>query len=125
MNGVFNPSAAGIGTYTLTYTVQDIYNCTSSATSQISVTPAPFIISATPASRCNAGTVTLAAIAGNGTIDWYADSTGGSSLSTGVNFTTPSISSTTTYYAEATHNNCPSARAAVVATVNYPTTSSA
>src|SRR6185369_8507247 len=55
------------------------------------------------------------------TIDWYTTITGGTFLGTGSSFTTPSISSTTTYYAGVrnTTTGCTSAtRIAVTATVN-------
>jgi hypothetical protein len=61
----------------------------------------PIITATTPGSRCGPGTVTLGATASQGTINWYAASTGGASLGTGTSFTTPSISGTTTYYASA------------------------
>jgi len=53
----------------------------------------------TGASRCGAGTLTLNAT-GTGTIEWYDALTGGNLLSTGTSYTTPSIATTTTYYAE-------------------------
>ncbi|WP_197062227.1 GEVED domain-containing protein [Flavobacterium rivuli] len=56
----------------------------------------------TPATRCGTGTVSLAAtgLSGN-TLKWYTASTGGSAVGTGTTFTTPSISTTTTYHVEA------------------------
>jgi len=76
------------------------------------------ITGTTPGSRCGTGTVTLGATASAGTINWYSTLIGGSSLGTGTSYTTPSISTTTTYYAEATDNGCTTAvRTAVVATV--------
>jgi len=82
--------------------------------------------STTGASRCGTGTVTLQAAAAAGTINWYAALTGGASLGTGSNFTTPSIAATTTYYVQVTNNGCTTnPRVAVVATVNaIPTFSS-
>ncbi|MFN5884805.1 MAG: immunoglobulin domain-containing protein, partial [Bacteroidota bacterium] len=75
--------------------------------------------STTPASRFCTGTVTLAATASAGTINWYAAQTGGSSLFTGNSFTTPSISTTTTYFVDATNNGCTTAtRTGVTATIN-------
>ncbi|MDF2437055.1 MAG: hypothetical protein K0Q95_1431, partial [Bacteroidota bacterium] len=79
---------------------------------------APTISSTTPGSRCGTGTVTLAAAASAGTLNWYSVSTGGTSLGTGTSFTTPSISTTTTYYVDATNGGCTSARTAVLATIN-------
>ncbi len=73
------------------------------------------------ASRCGTGTVTLNVTNYNiaATVNWYAAAAGGSSLGTGTSFTTPSISSTTTYYVES--NDCPlpsPPRTAVTATIN-------
>ena len=88
------------------------------------VDSSPIITSTTPASRCDSGTVTLAAVANSGTLNWYAVSSGGSILATGSNFITPSINSTTNYYVEVTNGTCTSARIAVTASiipVNAPT----
>lgn len=74
------------------------------------------ITSTTPASRCDSGSVTLKAVALTGTVSWYDSPTAGTLLTTGASFTTPSLSSTTTYYAEAA--GCESTRVAVIATIN-------
>jgi surface protein len=66
----------------------------------------PIITDTFPSTRCDAGTLTLSAIPSAGEINWFADATGGVSLYTGANFTTPSLSSTTTYYAEASDGLC-------------------
>jgi hypothetical protein len=97
-----------------------------SNTVTITVNALPTFTSTTGASRCGTGTVTLQAAAAAGTINWYAALTGGASLGTGTNYTTPSIATTTTYYADVTNNGCTSSpRTAVVATVNaIPTFSS-
>nr|MBK9653592.1 T9SS type A sorting domain-containing protein [Bacteroidota bacterium] len=51
---------------------------------------------------CGVGTATLQAFGSNGTtLNWFANSTGGTSIGTGGSFTTPVISSTTTYYVQA------------------------
>ncbi len=98
-------------------------------THQIACSPAtsPAAPTGTNGSRMNAGTVSLSATAPSGsTVDWYANSSGGNVLTGGLgvtNFTTPSLTSTTTYYAQArnTSTGCvSSSRTAVVATVNYP-----
>lgn len=60
----------------------------------------------TTVSRCGAGTVNLQASSNIGAINWFTSSTGGVSVFTGTSFTTPSISSNTTYYAEASSNGC-------------------
>jgi trimeric autotransporter adhesin len=56
------------------------------------------------ATRCGVGTATLSVTGNNGSVNWYANATGGAALAGGVNtttFTTPSISATTTYYVDA------------------------
>lgn len=75
------------------------------------------ISSTTPASRCDAGTVTLKATATIGTINWYDSLTGGNFMGTGANFTTPIINTTTSYYVETTTTNCASKRTAVEAKI--------
>jgi hypothetical protein len=60
----------------------------------------PSILSTVPGSRCGAGSVTLLAMGSAGsTVNWFNTPTGGTSLGTGNAFVTPSLSSTTTYYA--------------------------
>jgi hypothetical protein len=60
----------------------------------------------------------LGATASAGTINWYSASTGGASLGTGTSYTTPSISTTTTYWVDATNNGCTTTtRTSVSATV--------
>jgi hypothetical protein len=54
---------------------------------------------ASPVSRCGAGQVTLSA-SGNGTLNWYAASSGGVSLDTGYYYT-PTVTNSTTYYVAA------------------------
>lgn len=62
----------------------------------------PTITSSSSVTRCGNGTVTLTAVPSSGAdVNWYADSTSSTILSTGSSYTTPSIASSTTYYAEA------------------------
>jgi hypothetical protein len=87
----------------------------------MSVSIMPTVTGTTPAFRTGPGTLTLGATASIGTISWYANSTGGTSLGTGTSFTTPVISTTTTYYVEVVNGACTSTpRTAVVATIKYP-----
>lgn len=82
----------------------------------------PTISATSDAERCGKGTITLSAHASSGVVRWYEAATGGTVIDTGVTFTTPSLTSTKTYYvAAAAHYqaNCEtSTRQAVVATVN-------
>ena len=81
--------------------------------------------------RCGNGTVILSAtpaLSGE-TIDWYADSLGGSILSGGVgttSFTTPLITSSTTYFAEARNiaTGCVASRRVRVNATIIPTSAS-
>ena len=105
---------------TTTYYVESINGvCTSARVPVIAtVNTTPTITLTTPNSRCDAGSVTLNATSSAGNTIWYANPTGGTPLATTNNFTTPSISATTTYYVEATTGSCTSTRTAVIATVN-------
>ena len=112
---VFNTA----GNYTVVFTATN-YNGSDTVTftDYITVTAVPVVNSTTPASRCDAGTVTLLATATLGTLNWYDAPTGGNLVGTGTSFTTPSISTTTTYYVESVVGSCTSARVSVIATVN-------
>ena len=106
-----------IGTYVYRWTVTN-GTCVSTSDVSIIVSAVPTITGTTPGSRCESGTVILGATASAGTINWYAAATGGSSLGTGISFTTPSISNTTTYYVDATYNgNTTPTRTAIAASV--------
>jgi hypothetical protein len=108
------------GTYTVTLLAANFNgNDTETKTAYITVNAIPTVTTTTPASRCDSGTVTLQATASSGaTLNWYAAATGGTALSSGTSFTTPSLTATNTYYVEAQFGTCISARTAVIATVN-------
>ena len=99
-----------------------------STAATLTVNPLPAAPTGTGNSRCGTGTVTISATPGAGeTIDWYNAATAGTLLLSGSNsYTTPSISATTTYYAEArnTTTGCVSStRTSVTATINsFPAT---
>ena len=72
----------------------------------------------TAGSRCGSGTVSLSS-SGCTTTRWYGATEGGSILGTSASFTTPSISSTTNYFACCVDvNGCESTRTSTTATVN-------
>lgn len=56
--------------------------------------------------NCGPGAVIIKASTNIGTINWYTTATGGTSLFTGNSYITPTISSNTTYYAEANNSGC-------------------
>jgi gliding motility-associated-like protein len=91
------------------------------ATVTVNPIPAAPVIAANNQTICAGSTATFTApvVAGT-TINWYAVATGGTSLHTGNTFTTPALSATTLYYAEATGTgSCASStRTQVTATVS-------
>ncbi|WP_443945859.1 putative Ig domain-containing protein [Pedobacter sp. AW1-32] len=57
---------------------------------------------------CSGSTASLAATATTGTsLTWYDAATGGNQVATGGTFTTPALTTTTTYYIEVSRANCP------------------
>ena len=62
----------------------------------------PTILSKKDSNRCGPGTVVLeGTVSAGGILKWYANATGGAVLGTGNSFTTPSLTTTTTYYVAA------------------------
>lgn len=112
------------GTYYLRARSTGYSTCWSSgstATSSVAVNVVPgAVTSPTGASRCGTGTVTLSATTGaNGSgVKWY--NAAGTHLYTGNSYVTPSISTTSTYYAGTyvSATGCESARTAITATIN-------
>jgi PKD repeat protein len=116
-----NPTVtyATSGTYNVSLTATNASGSnTSNQTNYITINTTPSISATTPGNRCGTGTVSLGATPSTGTVNWFTAATGGTSIGTGATWTTPSISATTTYYAEVTSNGCTSSRTAVIATIN-------
>jgi len=102
--------ATATGTsYTLSQTVPTKYRCqmiscggTPGYSSIATVAFTNNITATSDATRCGTGIASLFAFASAGsTVNWYAANSGGISLGSGIEFITPSITSTTTYYAAA------------------------
>jgi hypothetical protein len=101
-----NIANANAATYIASPTAATYYQCivtcpagsVTATSTPVQITFSAGITSTTPASRCDAGTLTLGATAATGTINWYAIPSGGASLGTGTSFVTPSLTATTTYY---------------------------
>ncbi len=116
----YSPGVLPVGVYDFKRKVTSS-GCGSATTSTIRVTVnvVPTVTGSTGASRCANGTANINATASTGSIRWYAS--GGSFLgnsTSGANWTTPSVNTTTTYYAEATTGSCNSpSRTAVTVNV--------
>ncbi len=86
---------------------------------ELQIFETPTVESTTGMQTCGASEFTLAAtVSDGGTLNWYDSEVGGTLLETGTTFMTPVLSTTTTYYVDATANGCTSERVAVEATVN-------
>lgn len=116
-------TAASYTTPTLTenttYYVQTVVNgCVSSRVSvTVIVNPIPAAPSVLDRTICSGNSAVLTATAPGGTYEWYSDLSGGTLLGTEEIFNTPVLSSTTTYYVQATINDCTSSRTSVTVTV--------
>jgi gliding motility-associated-like protein len=103
-----------------TYYVQNIQSGCISARAAVNVTILPAIN--TPAAAgvtiCSGNTAALNASGSNGGYAWYDKASGGNLLSSAQVYVTPTLNTTTIYYAEATENGCASARTPVKVTVN-------
>jgi gliding motility-associated-like protein len=80
------------------------------------VTAAPAAPTASGTTVCGGNSVTLHAT-GSGTLDWFTAPTGGTSLISSPDFTTPVLTTTTTYYVQSTVNTCSGPRTPVTVTV--------
>ncbi|MCC6582176.1 MAG: T9SS type A sorting domain-containing protein, partial [Chitinophagales bacterium] len=137
VSGGSNPASLSTGALTATtsYLVRafcsnsGIYSYSNKITVPVN---APAISTTVPASRCDAGTLTISATGTSGsTIRWYTAATGGTLLQTGTAgsgtdaYTTVSLpyTSNNTYYVEALNGTCTSIpRTPVTANVDPPTT---
>lgn len=105
------PGGFTASTQSINPTMSGTYSLTTTGTCQNWIaTPTTVTVLATPSSPVGTGAsgpgpaaFNLSATASSGTINWFAAPTGGTSLGTGTSFTTPVISTTTTYYIEASN----------------------
>ena len=121
---LWTPTAQTSNSINVSPTTTTIYSCTvtdgsNSCTSSITITVnnIPTVTSTIPGSRCDAGTITLSATPSAGSVNWYTTSTGGASINSGTSYS-PNVNLTTSFYVEATNNNCTSNRTQIIATVN-------
>ena len=74
-----------------------------------------YTVLATAGYTCGQGSVQLSASTNAGNIEWFSSNTGGSSIASGTNYSTPSLSQSTTYYVA--NSNCQNNRIGVIALV--------
>ncbi|TAH14001.1 MAG: LamG domain-containing protein [Runella slithyformis] len=125
--GLTSPSNCCFGSETGTWKVRAVIgngSCAEvySAEASIVVLPLPAAPTVNSPTIASGQTATLTASGCTGTITWFAAATGGSVVYSGNPFTTPALSTNTTYYAACTANGCISAtRGAGTVTVNAVT----
>ncbi|MCR4737559.1 MAG: hypothetical protein K5846_05305, partial [Bacteroidales bacterium] len=91
---VIQPSALGTLNYKLVVTNS---GCTAENTIAVTVNPGPPTVQG--GKTCGNGTVTLTAVpAAGATCRWYSVASGGTPLATATSYTTPVLTSSTTYY---------------------------
>ncbi|SKB38739.1 Calx-beta domain-containing protein [Maribacter arcticus] len=73
--------------------------------------------------RCGPGTLLLSAIPSDGaSVNWYNSLESDTPIAFGETFTTPPLTVTTTYYVEATENECTTERQPVIARIGFQAT---
>lgn len=79
----------------------------------------PSINGVTDLSNCGPSSLTLNASASNGIVNWYSTPSGGTPIASGDSFTTPFLTTTTTYYVDAYPIGCLTGiRTSLTATIN-------
>jgi gliding motility-associated-like protein len=118
-----------VGASTGPIAVTVLSNTATSSTNFIVCPAAPVVV---PNSGCQNTSIAITASGGiNGQYRWYTTATGGTALAgeTNSNYTTPVLTSTTTYFVSIDNGTCESARTSVTATIiplpSAPTTTSA
>jgi PKD repeat protein len=92
------------GTYTVTLTATNSFGSDQEIKTNLITINMPASPTPTNGVNCGAGTVNLGA-AGLGTLNWFDSPSSTTVIGTGTAFTTPSISSTTTFYVESSTAN--------------------
>ena len=112
-----NPGITSNKTY---YVGDNVGNCISPTRTPITVTvnivSTPAFTGPASISICSGNTASLTATS-PGPISWFASPTGTTALTTGTVYTTPTLTSNTSYYISTTSNGCESARAVKTVTV--------
>ncbi|WP_428328142.1 PKD-like domain-containing protein [Mucilaginibacter sp.] len=108
-----------LNTNTTYYVVAIVNGCTSARTpGTVFVNAAPQPPTGSNLSVCSGSVANLHADVSAGVVDWFTQPTGGTSLISSPDYTTPALTATTTYYAQTTNNGCISSRTPITVTVN-------
>lgn len=107
-NGGFNPSVAGAGVHTITYTNTACNGCSGTTTQQVTVTAAPTATISGTAEFCTGGSTTLTSSSATGNV-W---SPGGATTQSVV------VNTATDYTVTVTDNGCSATSAATTVTEN-------
>ena len=96
------------------YLESAMFGCPNAIRTQVTIDintpPSAPTLGAPSVTICSGDSATLSASAPAGvTIKWYTQASGGASIDSGGAFTTPALTATTIYYAEASSNGCISA----------------
>jgi len=120
LNPIYTPGVGESGTVTLTLTSGSPPGPCGPKSSTVNITfnAIPVAPTAAGETTCSGSTATLTATAPGGAYSWYDAATGGNLLSTGVTFTTPTLTANTTYYVQTVVNGVSSSRTAVIVTVS-------
>jgi gliding motility-associated-like protein len=114
--GYTTPGLSANATY---YVQTTVLGCTSPRTAvAVTITSTPAAPTVANASICIGSATTVTATAPGGPYEWYTQSSGGTLLASGANYTTPALNSNATYYVQSGVAGCLSARSAVTVTVN-------
>jgi gliding motility-associated-like protein len=133
-NGILTATSAGIGQHLIDYTYVDaVSSCSYTATTTLQVASVPSSPFVAGAAGCQGTSVVLTASGATATdsYQWYTSSTGNTTIAgeTLGNYSTPSLTSSVTYFVSILNSVCESVRTPVIATINpvvvAPTTISA
>lgn len=97
-----------LNTTTTYYVLSSVNGCLEGLRTPVTATikTIPSILSVADQVICNASSAIISALPSQGTIHWYDTPIGGSLLQIGVDFTSPIVNITTSYYAEAVYDGC-------------------
>ncbi|NCI45267.1 Ig-like domain-containing protein [Sediminibacterium soli] len=100
------------------YVSSTLSGCTSGrSTAAVTVNAIPAAPTASSATICTNTSASLQATAPGGVYEWYNQASAGTLLATGTGYTTPALTSNTTYYVQSTISGCTGPRAAVSVTI--------